>query len=260
MDIYLKTEQDVKKMMRAGNIVAKCHRILAKTDLCGMTTLDIDLLVNSIIEDSGGKSIIKNYNGFPGYNCVSVNDCVVHGIPDDRQLVDGDIVGIDISVIFDGFVADSCWTYSVGDISEENQYLLKNTEIALQKGLAQIKPGVAIGNVSFAIEKYAKRHGLGIVRELAGHGVGTALHEEPMVPNYGKKGRGLKMACGLAIAVEPMLTIGSEEIYLADDDWSVMTDDQKASAHYEHTIIVTPDGYEIITQERSESEIENFKF
>lgn len=257
-DIKLKTSEEVRKMMRAGNIVAKCHTALSNTNLEGMSANEIDLFVNKIIEDNGAKSIIKNYDGFPGYNCVSVNDCVVHGIPNDYVLKSGDIVGIDISVILDGYVADSCWSYAVGDVSVEDQYLLEHTEKSLFKGLSQVKNGVAIGTLSYAIEKYAKRHNLGVVKELAGHGIGQTLHEEPMVPNYGKKGRGLKLETGLTIAVEPMLNFGTADIYLEDDDWGVMTADGLNSAHFEHTIVVTNDGYEIITKERSEEEIEAF--
>lgn len=256
--INLKTTEQVRKMMRAGNIVAKCHKRLSATNLVGMTSLEVDEFVNDIIEANSGKSIIKNYEGFPGYNCIAINDCVVHGIPSDRVLKAGDIVGIDISVILDGYVADSCWSYAVGSISKQDEYLLTHTEKALYKGLEQIKAGIPIGTLSFAIEKYAKKHNLGVVKELAGHGVGKNLHEEPMIPNYGKKGRGLKLEVGATIAVEPMLNFGTANIYLDEDNWSVYTDDGSNSAHYEHTIVVTENGYEIITQERSEEKIENF--
>lgn len=258
--VNLKSVDEVKKMMRAGNIVAKCHTALANTVLEGKTLLEVDKFVNKIIEDNGGKSIIKNYDGFPGYNCISVNDLVVHGIPDQTVLKNGDIVGIDISVILDGYVADSCWSYPVGQISSENQYLLEHTEKALFKGLSQVQSGVKLGTLSYAIEKYAKRHNLSVVKELAGHGIGQNLHEDPMVPNYGKKGRGLTMEQGLTIAVEPMLNLGDADIYLDDDKWDVYTEDGSNSAHFEHTIVVTKTGYEIITKERSDEEIANFSF
>ncbi len=257
--INLKTETEVKKMMRAGNIVAKCHTSLKSYLKPGLTLIEIDNYVNDIIEANGAKSIIKDYDGFPKYNCVSVNDCVVHGIPDHSKLKDGDIVGVDISVILDGYVADSCWTYGVGNITEKDEQLLEHTEKALFKGLNQIKPGQTIGDISFAIEKHAKRHGLGVVKELAGHGLGTTLHEDPFVPNYGKKNRGEIIEKGLTIAVEPMLNNGSEKIYMADDNWAIMTIDGENSAHFEHTIVVTNDGYEIITRERTEAEINEFK-
>lgn len=259
-NINLKSVEEVKKMMRAGNIVAKCHSQLKAKNLEGMSLLEVDNFVNDIIEQNGGISIIKDYDGFPGYNCISVNDLVVHGIPDERVLKAGDIVGIDISVILDGYVADSCWSYPVGEISLEDQYLLEHTEKSLYKGLSVVKAGVKLGTLSYAIEKYAKRHNLSVVKELAGHGVGTALHEDPMVPNYGKKGRGITMEQGLTIAVEPMLNFGRADIYLDEDNWSVYTDDGSNSAHFEHTIVVTNSGYEIITKERSEQEIENFTF
>ncbi len=258
--ITIKSEEEVKKMMRAGNIVALCHAQLKEYLKPGLSLIEIDNVVNKIIEDNGGKSIIKGYGGFPGYNCISVNDCIVHGIADERILQDGDIVGVDISVILDGYVADSCWSYAIGEVSIEDVALLEHTEQALYKGLDQIKHGVKVGNISFAIEKYAKRHNLGIVKELAGHGIGTSLHEEPMVPNYGKKGRGELLKMGTTIAVEPMLNRGSADIYLADDDWSVMTVDKSNSAHFEHTVVVTKDSYEIITKLRTEEEISGFKF
>lgn len=258
--INLKNEEQIKKMMRAGNIVAKCHTALKATNLVGMSALEVDMFVNNIIEANGGKSIIKDYDGFPGYNCISINDCVVHGIPDNTILKEGDIVGIDISVILDGYVADSCWSYPVGEINDKDKYLLDHTEKALFKGLSCIKAGEKIGTLGYAIEKYAKRHGLGVVKELAGHGVGTELHEDPMVPNYGKKNRGTVIETGLTIAVEPMLNFGTPKIFIEDDDWSIMTLDGENSAHFEHTIVVTESGYEIITIERTEQEIENFKF
>lgn len=258
--INLKNAEQVKKMMRAGNIVAKCHTALRTKELTGMSASEVDLFVNEIIEANGGKSIIKNYDGFPGYNCISINDCVVHGIPDDRILKVGDIVGIDISVIVDGYVADSCWSYSVSEISDKDKYLLEHTEKALFKGLDTIKPGEKLGTLGYAIEKYAKRHGLGVVKELAGHGVGEVLHEDPMVPNYGKKNRGTVIEEGLTIAVEPMLNFGTSKIFIEDDDWSIMTLDGENSAHFEHTVVVTKTGYEIITIERTEEEIENFQF
>lgn len=259
-NIHIKTVEEVRKMMVAGNIVAKCHSELKKKNLEGMSSIEIDLFVNKIIEENGAISIIKDYDGFPGYNCIAINDCVVHGIPGDQILQAGDIVGIDISVIVDGYVADSCWSYAVGDIKPEDEYLLEHTEKALFKGLETVKAGQSLGTLSYTIEKYAKRHNLGVVKELAGHGVGKNLHEDPMVPNYGKKNRGLKMETGLTIAVEPMLNFGSANIYLDEDNWSVYSEDGSNSAHFEHTIVVINDGYEIITKERSIEEINNFNF
>ncbi len=259
-EIIIKDEEQVRKMLRAGNIVAKCHAALKTYLQPGLSLIEVDEYVNNIIEANGAKSIIKDYDGFPRYNCISVNDCIVHGIADETKLQEGDIVGIDISVIIDGYVADSCWSYGIGQISAKDEALLYHTEQALYKGLEKVKHGDKLGNVSFAIEKYAKRNNLGIVKELAGHGVGTSLHEEPMVPNYGKKGRGVLMKEGMTLAIEPMLNAGKADIYLKPDNWSVMTYDQSNSAHFEHTIVVTKSGHEIITIERTEEEIANFKF
>ncbi len=244
----IKTNDEIAKMKKAGHIVALCHQALQKYIKPGRTGKQIDEYVNRIIVKNGGKSIIKNYDGFPGYNCISINDCVVHGIGDRTVLKKGDVVGVDISVIYDGYVGDSCWTYAVGKITKRDQDLLTHTENALYEGLKACKPGNKIGDISNAIEVYAKAHNLGIVEELAGHGLGKTLHEDPFIPNYGPKNTGMEIKEGMTFAIEPMLTVGSPRIYVKKDNWSVMTIDRSNSAHFEHTVVVTKDGCEILTK------------
>ncbi len=244
----IKSGEEIEKMRRAGHIVALCHQALQKYIKPGRTGKQIDEYVNKIIVKNGGKSIIKNYDGFPGYNCISINDCVVHGIGDRTVLKRGDIVGVDISVIYDGYVGDSCWTYAVGKIKPADQYLLTHTEAALYEGLKACKPGNKIGDISNAIETYAKAHNLAIVKELAGHGLGKTLHEDPFIPNYGQKNTGMEIKEGMTFAIEPMLNLGTAEIYLKKDNWSVMTADKSNSAHYEHSVVVTAKGCEILTK------------
>ena len=188
-----------------------------------------------------------NYEGFPASICASINDEVVHGIPSNRKLKDGDIIGIDIGACYQGYHGDSAWSYQVGSVSREKAYLLEHTEKALFEGLKQVKPGNHVGDISNAIETYAKNHKLGVVRELVGHGVGNHLHEKPDIPNFGKKGTGPILKEGMTIAIEPMLNLGTREIYLLEDDWTIITQDGKPSAHFEHTVVVTKDGYQILT-------------
>ena len=173
----------------------------------------------------------------------------MHGIPGDKVLKEGDIVSLDIGVLLDGYHSDSAWTYPVGKISKEKEYLLHHTEKALFTGLKEIKDGAKLGNVGARIEQYAKKHNLGVVRELVGHGVGTSLHEDPDVPNYGKYNTGITLKTGMTLAIEPMLNSGTRKIYVLDDDWTIVTRDNKPSAHFEHTIVVRDDGYEILTGE-----------
>ena len=191
----------------------------------------------------------KGYEGFPAAVCCSVNDEVVHGFPSDRKLKNGDIVTFDIGACYKGYHGDSGWTYKVGEVSEDLEYIMEHTEKALFVGLEQIKPGNRVGDIGYAIEKYAKEHNLGVVKELCGHGVGTDVHEDPDVPNYGIPNTGPRLKVGMVIAVEPMLTLGRPDIYVDDNDWTIITEDHSPSAHYEHTVVVTQDGYEILTGE-----------
>ena len=245
--ISIKSEYEISLMKKAGNIVYKTHKYLEPYVKPGITTKELDKLAYDFIISQDATPSFLNYEGFPASICTSINEEVVHGIPSNRKLKNGDIIGIDIGANYKGYHGDSAWSYKVGSVSKEKEYLLEHTEKALFEGLKQIKPGNHIGDISNAIETYANEHKLGVVRELVGHGVGNHLHEEPDVPNYGKKGTGPVLKEGMTIAVEPMLNLGTHKIYILDDDWTIITRDGKPSAHFEHSVVVTKDGYRILT-------------
>ena len=245
--ISIKSEREISLMRKAGNIVYKTHKYLESYIKPGITTKELDKLAYDFITSLDATPSFLNYDGFPGSICTSINEEVVHGIPSNRKLKDGDIIGIDIGACYKGYHGDSAWSYQVGSVSREKAYLLEHTEKALFEGLKQVKPGNRIGDISSAIEEYATSHNLGVVRELVGHGIGTNVHEKPDVPNFGKKGTGPILKEGMTIAIEPMLNLGTRKIYLLEDDWTIITQDGKPSAHFEHTVVVTKDGYQILT-------------
>ena len=247
--ITLKSKREIELLKEAGHIVYLTHQYLRPHIKAGIKTIELDRLAEDFIRSKGATPSFKGYEGFPYTLCISINDEVVHGFPSERTLKDGDIISIDIGACYKGYHGDSAWTYQVGEISNEAKYLLEHTEKALYEGIKQAKVGNRIGDVSAAVEKYATKHNLGVVKELVGHGVGTSVHESPDVPNYGKEGTGPKIKDGMVIAIEPMLTSGSPDIYVEDNDWTVVTDDGSLSAHYEHTIAVTNDGVIILTGE-----------
>ena len=247
--ITLKSKREIELLKEAGHIVYLTHQYLRPHIKAGIKTIELDRLAEDFIRSKGATPSFKGYEGFPYTLCISINDEVVHGFPSERTLKDGDIISIDIGACYKGYHGDSAWTYQVGEISNEAKYLLEHTEKALYEGIKQAKVGNRIGDISAAIEKYATKHNLGVVKELVGHGVGTSVHESPDVPNYGKEGTGPKIKDGMVIAIEPMLTSGSPDIYVEDNDWTVVTDDGSLSAHYEHTIAVTNDGVIILTGE-----------
>ena len=245
--ISIKSEYELELMKKAGNIVYLTHQYLKKYIKPGITTKELDKLAENFIKSKGATPSFLNYNGFPGSICTSINNEVVHGIPSKRKLRNGDIISIDIGACYKGYHGDSAWSYGVGTISKENEYLLKHTKEALYIGLKEVKPGARIGDIGAAVEEYAKKYHLGVVKELVGHGVGSHLHEDPEVPNYGKRNTGPILKEGMVIAVEPMLNLGTAEVFILDDDWTIITGDDKPSAHFEHTVAVTKDGYKILT-------------
>lgn len=247
--VTIKSDSEIQLLKIAGNIVYRTHQYLKPFLKEGITTKELDKLAEDFILENDATPSFKGYGGFPGSICASINNEVVHGIPGDRKLKTGDIVSIDIGACYKGYHGDSAWTYAVGEVSEEKKYLMKHTEAALFEGLNEVKAGNRIGDIGFAIESYAKNHNLAVVKELVGHGVGSNLHESPDVPNYGNKGKGLVLKEGMVIAVEPMLNLGTANIFILDDDWTIITADEKPSAHYEHTVAVTKDGYQILTGE-----------
>lgn len=247
--ITLKSKREIELLKETGHIVYLTHKYLQPFIKAGIKTKELDHLAEEFIRSKGATPSFKGYEGFPSTLCISINDEVVHGFPSDRILKDGDVISIDIGACYKGYHGDSAWTYIVGEASEEAKYLLEHTEKALYEGISKAKVGARIGDISYAIEKYAKAHNLGIVKELVGHGVGTSVHEAPDVPNYGKQGTGPKIKNGMVIAIEPMLTLGSPNIYLLDNDWTVVTEDSSLAAHFEHTIAITDEGVEILTGE-----------
>lgn len=245
--ITIKSEREIELMREAGKMVSMTHKYLKNFVKAGITTKELDRLAEEYIRKMGGVPTCKGYEGFPATLCTSVNDTVVHGIPDNYKLKNGDIITIDMVIGYKGYQGDAAWTYAVGDISDEKKYLMEHTEKALYEGVKQVKPGNHIGDISAAVESYATKHNLGVVKELCGHGIGREMHEDPEVPNYGIKGTGPKLREGMVICIEPMLNLGTADIYMLDDDWTIKTDDGMPAAHYEHTILVTKDGYEILT-------------
>ena len=247
--ITLKSKREIELLKEAGHIVYLTHQYLRPYIKAGIKTKELDSLAEKFIRSKGATPSFKGYEGFPSTLCISINDEVVHGFPGERVLQDGDIISIDIGACYKGYHGDSAWTYTVGEVSDDAKYLLEHTEKALYEGIKQAKVGNRIGDISYAVEKYATEHNLGVVKELVGHGVGTSVHEAPDVPNYGTKGTGPKIRDGMVIAIEPMLTLGSPDIYIEDNDWTVKTVDSSLSAHFEHTIGVTNDGVIILTGE-----------
>ena len=247
--ITLKSKREIELLKEAGHIVYLTHQYLRPHIKAGIKTKELDRLAEEFIRSKGATPSFKGYEGFPSTLCISINDEVVHGFPSDRVLQDGDIISIDIGACYKGYHGDSAWTYTVGEVSDDAKYLLKHTEKALYEGIKQAKVGNRIGDISYAVEKYATEHNLGVVKELVGHGVGTSVHEAPDVPNYGTKGTGPKIRDGMVIAIEPMLTLGSPDIYVEDNDWTVKTEDSSLSAHFEHTIAITNEGVIILTGE-----------
>ena len=246
--ISIKSSSEIELMKIAGKIVGDTHKYLIPYIKEGITTEKLDSMAEEYILSRGATPSCKGYDGYPKSICISVNEEVVHGIPGKRKLKNGDIVTLDICACYKGYHGDSAWTYKVGNASSDKEYLMEHTEKALYVGLDQVKPGNRIGDIGFAISKYAEKYNLGVVKELTGHGIGSDLHEDPDVPNYGKAGTGPMLKEGMVIAVEPMLNLGTADIYILDDDWTIVTADDKPSAHFEHTVLVTKDGYTILTE------------
>ena len=247
--ISIKSKREIELIVIAGNIVYQTHQYLKPLIKPGVSLLELDALAEKFIISKGAKPSFKGYEGFPNATCISVNEEVVHGIPSKRKLKKGDIVSIDIGAEYKGYHGDSAWSYAVGEIDDDKNYLMEHTKEALWQGIRMVKPGARIGDIGNAIEKYANAHNLGIVRELCGHGVGNNLHESPDVPNYGSANTGPVLKEGMVIAIEPMLNLGSDDIVIEDNYWTITTLDRKPSAHFEHTVLVTKDGYQILTGE-----------
>ncbi|MCS6816088.1 MAG: type I methionyl aminopeptidase [Blastocatellia bacterium] len=245
--VVCRTKEEIEKIRRAGRIVAEVLRDLREMAQPGVTTRELDRYAEAKIRARGGIPTFKGYRGFPASICTSINEEVVHGIPSDRKLQEGDIVGIDCGVTLDGYVADAAITVPVGEVSEELQRLVRVTEEALFRAIAQARVGNRLYDISYAVQSYAEAHGYSVVRDFCGHGIGRQMHEDPQVPNFGTPGRGLRLRAGLVLAIEPMLNMGTHEVEIADDGWTVRTVDRKPSAHFEHTIAITERGPVILT-------------
>jgi len=245
--ITLKSAREIEKIRRSGEITAATLSMLIQVAKAGMTTRELDALAEKSIRERGGIPTFIGYHGYPASICVSVNDEVVHGIPGDRVLRDGDLLSIDIGTTLDGYVSDSAVTIGIGNISEEARRLMRVTQECLMLGIAQMQVGKHLSDIGHAIQRHAEAHGYGVVRDLVGHGIGTRMHEEPQVPNYGEPGKGLVLKPGLVLAVEPMINAGTYKVRTLKDGWTVVTADGKLSAHFEHTIAVTDEGPKILT-------------
>ncbi|TMW70047.1 type I methionyl aminopeptidase [Alteribacter natronophilus] len=246
--IICKTEREIEIMRVAGKIVALTHQELQKHIQPGITTKELDTIADSFIRKHDAIPSFKGYNGFTGSICASVNEELVHGVPGNRELKDGDIISIDIGAKYGGYHGDSAWTYPVGTISESDQKLLEVTETSLFKGLDEAGPKERLSNISHAVQTYAEAHGFSVVREYVGHGVGQDLHEDPQIPHFGPPGKGPRLKPGMVLAVEPMINAGSRHVKTLADNWTVVTADGRRCAHFEHTIAITDSGYEILTK------------
>lgn len=242
-----RSKDEIAKMRRAGRVVAEIHEKTRAAIRPGITTLQIDAIAREVLEVRGARSNFLNYHGFPAVICASPNEMIVHGIPGSYVLQEGDIISIDAGAIIEGYHGDAAYTAAVGEVSPEAQKLMEVTEAALFKAIDQIKEGNRLNEIGRAVEKYVSPFGYGIVREYVGHGIGTAMHEAPQIPNYWPGEGGPKMKVGNVFAVEPMINLGSEQTETLADGWSVVTKDGSLSAHFEHTIAITEDGPEILT-------------
>lgn len=242
--IYLKSEDEVELIRASSLLVSKTLAEIAKVIKPGIKTIELDKLAETFIRDNGGVPAFLNYNGFPYSLCISLNEQVVHGFPGDYTLKDGDIISVDCGAILNKFYGDSAYTFEVGEIDESTKKLLEVTKECLKLGVAKAVVGMRIGDISYAVQEHAEKHGFGVVKELVGHGVGFKLHEKPEVPNYGKRGAGIKLEEGMVLAIEPMINMGRAGVKFWKDGWTVSSIDNKPSAHFEHTVAVkkgTPD-------------------
>lgn len=247
--IKIKTKEEVSLIREAGKINEAVHKLLAESIKPGITTNQLDQIAEDYIINQKATPSFKNYQGFPKSICSSINEEVVHGIPSDYILKDGDIVKIDIGVCFKGYHSDCAHTYIVGQVSPEIENLVEVTKESLYEGIKAIKPGAYLYDISNKIADYATKHNVGIVKDLVGHGVGKDLHEDPNIPNFHMKVKGPKLIPGMVLAIEPMLNLGTDKVIAGTDGWTIITKDHQPSAHFEHTVLVTEDGYEILTGE-----------
>lgn len=245
--ITSKSKREIDLMRKAGEIVALAHQAVAEVIRPGITTGELDRIVEKVIRDHQATPSFKGYNGFPAAICASVNEVLVHGFPSKYALKEGDIISVDIGACYKGYHGDSAWTYAVGEVSEEAKHLMEVTKQSLYEGLKMVKAGVHLSDISNTIGEYVYSYGYSVPYEYTGHGIGANLHEDPAIPNYGPKGKGPILKAGMTLAIEPMVHRGKPFTKVLDDDWAVVTKDGSLAAHYEHTVLVTEEGYEILT-------------
>ena len=245
--IIRKSEKEIDAMARAGRVVADTLALLGETLRAGVTTKELDEVAEEYIRSQGGVPSFKGYHGFPASICTSPNSMVVHGIPGSYRVEEGDLISVDVGVTLGGFVADSAYTFAVGQIDDETQRLLDVCQAALEAGIEQARAGNHIGDISAAVQRTTEEAGFAVVRSLVGHGIGRLMHEEPQIPNWGEPGRGPELAPGMTLAIEPMINAGSAEVVVAEDRWSISTEDDSLSAHFEHTVAVTEARPRILT-------------
>lgn len=246
--INYKTAEEVELMRQSCLLVGETHAEIVKLIKPGVTTSQLDRAAEEFIKSKGATPSFKNYNGYPYATCISVNDAVVHGFPNDNELKDGDLISIDIGVFKNGYHGDSAYTYAIGTVSEEIKKLMRITKESLYKGIEKAVAGNRIGDIAYAIQEHTERkNGYGVVRELVGHGLGKDMHEDPQVPNYGKRGSGPKLKEGMVIAIEPMINLGTKNVINDADGWTIRTQDGKPSAHYEHDVLIKKDKADILS-------------
>jgi methionyl aminopeptidase len=248
--MVLKTPGEIELMDEANRIVHKVLDEVGKRIAPAVTSRELDRLAESVIRSAGGAPAFLKYRGFPATLCISVDDVIVHGIPDDVPLREGSIVGIDCGVLYKGYYGDAARTFAVGAVSDEARRLLAATEEALRRGVAQVRPGGRLGDIGHAVQRYAESQGYSVVREFSGHGIGTALHEEPQIPNYGAAGKGPKLRPGMVLAIEPMVNAGKSGVRMDPDGWTARTEDGSLSAHFEFSVAVTPSGARVLGTDR----------
>jgi methionyl aminopeptidase len=258
--VHLKTAEEIQIIKEGSLILGKAHGEVARLIKPGVKTKDLDSLAEEFIRDNGGVPSFKNYNGFPASLCISVNEVVVHGFPGNYVIRDTDVISIDCGVYYKGFHSDSAYTYPLEGVTRETLLLLNRTNESLYLGITEAKSGNRIGDISFAIQNFVEGFGYGVVRELVGHGVGRKLHEDPEVPNYGKRGKGVKIVAGMVFAIEPMINLGTKNVVQERDGWTIRTLDRKPSAHFEHTVAVYKNETEILTTHQFIEENYSYKW
>jgi methionyl aminopeptidase len=245
--VHLKTKEEIELMRQSALIVSRTLGLIAERIGPGITPLELDKLAFEYIKDQGAEPGFLGFGGFPNTLCISKNEAVVHGIPDDREFKEGDIVSIDCGAVKDDFYGDHAYTFAIGEVAPEVEKLLYVTKEALYLGIEQMRAGKRLGDLGYAIQKHAEDHGYGVVRELVGHGLGRSMHEDPQVPNYGRRGRGKKFTDGMVLAIEPMINLGTKDVMMLDDDWTIISADKSHSAHFEHDVALIDGSPDILS-------------